>query len=115
MVMHLDTLARDMAYLSQKLNLNIDPGFVRREGGGGRTSQNRSKQVNIKNKKKTCLPFFRTLEAFRAVHPKTIRKLYKLYRLDFELFGFSAEEYFSLAKTDSPSARRSPNKGQRFK
>ena len=43
MVMHLDTLARDMAYLSQKLNLNIDPGFIRREGGGGRTSQNRSK------------------------------------------------------------------------
>ena len=43
MVMHLDTLARDMAYLSQKLNLDIDPGFIRREGGGGRTSQNRSK------------------------------------------------------------------------
>ena len=45
-VMHLDTLARDMAYLSQKLNLNIDPGFIRREGGGGRTSQNRWKPWN---------------------------------------------------------------------
>jgi len=81
MVMHLDTLARDMAYLSQKLNLNIDPGFIRREGGGGRTSQNR------------------TLQAFTGVHPKTIRKLYQLYRLDFELFGFSAEEYLALNKS----------------
>ena len=81
---------------------------------GGRWGSDFPKQVKTgqhKEEEKTCLPFFRTLEAFRAVHPKTIRKLYKLYRLDFELFGFSAKEYLSLAKTDSPSVRRSPNKG----
>ena len=41
MVLHLDSLSRDLAFLSQKLNLDIDPGFVRRQGGGGRTSQTR--------------------------------------------------------------------------
>ena len=60
MVMHLDTLARDMAYLSQKLNLNIDPGFVRREGGGGRTSQNRSKHTTKGEKK---IEIFSTLSS----------------------------------------------------
>ena len=103
MVMHLDTLARDMAYLSQKLNLNIDPGFIRREGGGGRTSQNRSNLethiLPFPNLETHVLPFFRTLQAFKGVHPKTIRKLYQLYRLDFELFGFSAEEYLALNKS----------------
>ena len=42
---------------------------------------------------------FRTLQAFSGVDPKTIRKLYKLYRLDFELFGFSAKEYLALNKS----------------
>ena len=58
MVMHLDTLARDMAYLSQKLNLNIDPSFIRREGGEGRTSKNRCISVTTLKKKLYKLKWF---------------------------------------------------------
>jgi len=75
LVMHLDTLARDSTFLKQKLGLNIDTGFVRREGAGGRTGHNR------------------TVEAFKLVDPLLVSKLYQLYRLDFELFGFTAEDY----------------------
>ena len=53
MVLHLDSLSRDLAFLSQKLNLDIDPGFVRRQGGGGRTSQSRW-WLNLNN---TIIPF----------------------------------------------------------
>ena len=52
-----------------------------------------------KNLERYLLHIFRTLQAFRGVDPKTIRKLYKLYRLDFELFGFSAVEYLALNKS----------------
>ena len=64
------------------------------EGGGW--GSHISKQVKTL-KSMFCL--FRTLQAFTGVHPKTIRKLYQLYRLDFELFGFSAEEYLALNKS----------------
>ena len=28
----------------------------------------------------------------------TVKRLYKLYKVDFDMFGYSPEEYFELAK-----------------
>ena len=39
--MKMETLNRDTMYLKQKLNLNIEVGFVERGGRKGQTTQNR--------------------------------------------------------------------------
>ncbi len=38
----------------------------------------------------------RTRKHFRTLDRATIQSLYELYRLDFEMFGYSAEEYLLL-------------------
>ena len=38
------------------------------------------------------------VEAFREVGPALIRRLYKIYKYDFELFGYSPEKYLNISK-----------------
>ena len=33
-------------------------------------------------------------EYFKEIDVKSKRKLYEIYRIDFEMFGYSPEEYF---------------------
>ena len=40
--------------------------------------------------------FPRTVEAFREVGPALIRKLYVIYKYDFELFGYKPDKYFDI-------------------
>ena len=36
----------------------------------------------------------KTLDFFKGVDKEKIRQLYEHYKYDFEIFGYSAEEYF---------------------
>ena len=40
--------------------------------------------------------FPRTVDAFREVGPVLIRKLYDIYKYDFELFGYKPDKYFNI-------------------
>ena len=42
----------------------------------------------------TQLKFYRSLKAFSFVTKSTKQALYDIYRRDFELFGYDAEQYF---------------------
>ena len=45
-------------------------------------------------KRDTQLKFYRSLKAFSFVTKSTKQALYDIYRRDFELFGYDAEQYF---------------------
>ena len=40
-----------------------------------------------------------TEKYFTEININTARKLYRLYKVDFEMFGYSPEEYLKLTKT----------------
>ena len=40
-----------------------------------------------------------TRQYFTEINITTARKLYELYKVDFEMFGYSPEEYFEQTKT----------------
>ena len=77
-IMKMETFARDNQYLKEKLNLKINVDFTRRGGREGHTSIDT------------------TVEAFREVGPALIRRLYKIYKYDFELFGYSPKKYLKI-------------------
>ena len=77
-IMKMETFARDNQYLKEKLNLKINVDFTRRGGREGHTDVDT------------------TVEAFREVGPALIRRLYKIYKYDFELFGYSPKKYLKI-------------------
>ena len=38
----------------------------------------------------------KTLETFRRLDPELIKQVYQVYRYDFELFGYSPDNYLKL-------------------
>ena len=76
----METFSRDNLYLKQKMNLGINVGFTRKGGREGHTTIDT------------------TVEAFKSVGPVLIRKLYNIYKYDFELFGYSPQKYFNITK-----------------
>ena len=76
----METFSRDNLYLKQKMNLNINVEFTRKGGREGHTTIDT------------------TVEAFKSVGPVLIRKLYSIYKYDFELFGYSPQKYFNITK-----------------
>ena len=55
-------------------------------------------KININNqpeiKRDEQLELYRSLKAFSFVTKRTKQALYDIYRRDFELFGYDAEQYF---------------------
>lgn len=41
---------------------------------------------------------------FSELDIMTVRRLYEFYKVDFEMFGYSPDEYFEIAKTQTPSS-----------
>ena len=39
-----------------------------------------------------------TVDAFREVGPALVRRLYNIYKYDFELFGYSPVKYFNISR-----------------
>ena len=76
----METFSRDSLYLKQKLNLDIDVEFVRKGGREGHTTVDR------------------TVQAFKTVGPQLIRRLYSIYKIDFDMFGYSPQKYFDIAE-----------------
>ena len=76
----METFSRDNLYLKQKMNLNINVEFTRKGGREGHTTIDT------------------TVEAFKSVGPVLIRKLYNIYKYDFELFGYSPKKYFNITE-----------------
>ena len=76
--MKMETFSRDSQYLKEKLNLKINVEFSRRSGREGHTTTDK------------------TVEAFKSVGRRMIRKLFNIYKYDFELFGYSPEKYFNI-------------------
>ena len=74
----METFSRDNLYLKQKLNLDINVEFTRKEGRDGHTE------------------YDDTVEAFKTVGPALTKKLYRIYKYDFELFGYSPRKYFNI-------------------
>ena len=79
-VVKMETFSRDSLYLKQKLNLDIDVEFVRKGGREGHTTVDR------------------TVEAFKTVGAQLIRKLYSIYEIDFDMFGYSPQKYFDITE-----------------
>ncbi len=40
----------------------------------------------------------KTMKYFKTLSPEVVRKLYQIYKLDFEMFGYSAKNYLTLKK-----------------
>ena len=74
----METFSRDNLYLKKKLNLKINVDFTRKAGKEGHTTLDT------------------TLEAFKTVGPVLTRKLWKIFRYDFELFGYSPRKYLNI-------------------
>ena len=76
----IETFAEDLRYIAKLANIQdilTDEriGFSRNTNGFTRDEK--------------------TLKYFKMLSSTQIRDLYKLYRLDFELFGYSAKEYLN--------------------
>ena len=61
--------SEDKRKFKQKLNLDINVEFVRKGGREGHTTVDR------------------TVEAFKTVGPELIRRLYSVYKIDFDMLG----------------------------
>ena len=77
-IIKMETFSRDNLYLKKKLNLKINVDFTRKAGKEGHTTVDT------------------TLEAFKTVGPVLTRKLWKIFRYDFELFGYSPRKYLNI-------------------
>lgn len=75
----METFTRDSWYIKNKLNLDINVEFSRRSGREGHTTVDR------------------TVEAFKTVSKSLIRKLVRIYKYDFELFGYNPEKYLKIS------------------
>ena len=75
----METFTRDSWYLKNKLNLDINVEFSRRSGREGHTTVDK------------------TVEAFKTVSKGLIRKLVRVYKYDFELFGYNPEKYLKTS------------------
>ena len=53
----------------------------------------KSKNI-IKNQSKSGRADEQTLQYFKMLDKKVLKEVYKLYEVDFELFGYSADLYF---------------------
>ena len=79
-ILKMETFSRDNLYLKQKMKLSINVEFTRKGGREGHTTIDT------------------TVETFKSVGPVLIRKLYNIYKYDFELFGYSPQKYFKITK-----------------
>ena len=90
-IIKMETFARDSQYLKQKLGLDIEVNYVRKGGRKGHINQDRFESVYF-------IPFdslsFRTLDIFKTVDINIRRRLYDIYKYDFELFGYDWSKYF---------------------
>ena len=79
-----ETMMQDKEYLVEKLGLDIPEKHM-------------EKVANARGGMPTADA---TLEWFRNLTKTQVTKLYEVYRLDFEMFGYSIEPYYSVAKSD---------------
>ena len=79
-IMKMETFSRDNQYPREKLGLRINVDFTRRGGREGHTTLDT------------------TVDAFREVGPALVRRLYNIYKYDFELFGYSPVKYFNISR-----------------
>ena len=40
----------------------------------------------------------RTVEAFKTVGPQLIHRLYSIYKIDFDMFGYSPQKYLNITQ-----------------
>ena len=43
---------------------------------------------------------FRTVEAFKEVGPLLIKRLFQIYKIDFEMFGYNPQKYLDILWCD---------------
>ena len=70
----LETIVEDTTYISQKANLNFDISQFPWANKKGATKDS-------------------SLDYFKQIDAKSILKLYEIYKIDFEMFGYSVSEY----------------------
>ena len=70
----LETIVEDTTYISQKANLNLDISQFPWANKKGATKDS-------------------SLDYFKQIDAKSILKLYEIYKIDFEMFGYSVSEY----------------------
>ena len=70
-----ETIKEDVEYIINASNLNISPSSFPKVNSHG------------KDHKLLSLRYFRDIDA------ESIKKLYDIYKIDFEMFGYSVHEY----------------------
>jgi len=78
LVLKMETFSRDSLYITKRLGLHFDVNIT---SALERSDEGRESQ-------------FETLKAFSHVRRSVKQALYDIYRRDFELFGYNAEQYF---------------------
>ena len=73
----METFARDLYYLKNKLGLKFETKFVKRRGPVGHVDSSR------------------TLDFVKSVNLKTRRRLFDIYKYDFLIFGYDWKKYFN--------------------
>ena len=51
---------------------------------------------------------------FSELNIVMVRRLYEFYKVDFEMFGYTPDEYFELAKNSGTQTPSSPNLSSKF-
>ena len=74
MIGKLETIVEDTTYISLKANLNLDISQFPWANKKGATKDS-------------------SLDYFKQIDAKSILKLYEIYKIDFEMFGYSVSEY----------------------
>merc|ERR1712192_85168 len=102
-IIKFETLEEDSQYLIEQCGLDDRIGVLHENQAptGPETKQgfkNKSKKAKKgKEEPKKAITNTKTaLDFFRDIPTSKIRKLYQHYRHDFEIFGYSAEEYFNI-------------------
>jgi len=102
-IIKFETLEEDSQYLIEQCGLDDRIGVLHENQAptGPETKQgfkNKSKKVKKGEEKSTkAITDTKTaLDFFRDIPTSKIRKLYQHYRHDFEIFGYSAEEYLNI-------------------
>ena len=75
MIGKFETIAKDTEYIKSEVGLEFG-----------------TKDFPWSNKKGSVTSVAR--EYFKEIDAESKRKLYEIYRIDFEMFGYSPEEYF---------------------